>query len=185
LKVYVEPGATEVVSTKFKNLPEDEALPAFAGQLNYFRDETNGVSRLFVFRTVSKAATQMVQAEPKKGISHRQWFSSKLKNNPTNSIDQLQTACAKIISRDDRLGLYRFNSPMAVRRTSPVNHCLQPIGRRVDANYSVDRPAPVQLSQNGQAPAVRRQSESAGGQRPDCRLVIHRSIRQPNSRSTC
>ncbi|MGP8201038.1 MAG: hypothetical protein ACLQU4_16220 [Limisphaerales bacterium] len=64
-KVYVEPGTAQRVSVKFKNLPEDEALRRLLGKLNYFRDETNGVSRLFVFQTVSGAATQMVQAEKK------------------------------------------------------------------------------------------------------------------------
>jgi hypothetical protein len=106
--VIVEPGLTNEVSAKFKNLPQDEALRRLLGNLNYFRDETNGVSRLKVWQTVSTAATQRVQAE-KKDYRIPNELLVKLKRNPTNSMDQLAKKLgAKIISRDDKLGLYRL-----------------------------------------------------------------------------
>ena len=98
-KVYVEPGTTEQVSVKFKNLAEDEALRRLLGKVNYARDETNGVTRLFVFQTASKAATEMVPAE-KKDYRIPNELLVKLKHNPTNSMDQLAKQLgAKIISR--------------------------------------------------------------------------------------
>jgi thermitase len=154
-KVYVEPGTTATVSTKFKNLPEDEALRRLLGKLNYFRDETNGVSRLFVFRTASKAATQAVQAEPKKDYRIPNELLVKLKNNPTNSIDQLAKQLgAKIISRDDKLGLYRLQFADGSTTDAALQSLASdPLVAAVDSNYSVDRPAPVQFSQAGPAAA--------------------------------
>jgi len=154
-KVYVEPSTTADVSVKFKNLPEDEALRRLLGKLNYFRDQTNGVSRLFVFRTVSTAATQMVQTEPKKDYRIPNELIVKLKRNPTNSIDQLAKKLgATIISRDDKLGLYRLQfADGSTTDLAGQSLASDPSVAAVDANYSVDRPTPVSLTQTGQAPS--------------------------------
>lgn len=153
-KVYVEPGTTQEVSAKFKNLPQDEALRRLLGKLNYFRDETNGVSRLFVFQTASTAATQMVQAE-KKDYRIPNELLVKLKRNPTNTIDQLAKKLgATIIGRDDKIGFYRLqfaggNTADAAGQSLASN----PSVAAVDSNYSVDPPTPFQLTQAGPAPA--------------------------------
>jgi len=155
-KVYVEPDTTATVSAKFKNLPEDEALRRLLGKLNYFRDETNGVARLIVFRTASKAATQAVQAEPKKDYRLPNELIVKLKRNPTNSIDQLAKQLgAKIISHDDKLGLFRLQFADGSTADAALQSlAAAPSVAAVDANYSVDRPAPVQISQAGPAAAA-------------------------------
>jgi len=152
-KVYVEPGTAGDISVKFKNLPEDEALRRLLGHLNYFRDKTNGVSRLFVFRTVSTAATQMVQADPKKDYRIPNELVVKLKRNSTNSIDQLAKQLgAKIISRDDKLGLYRLQfADGSTADTALQSLASDPSVAAADANYSVDRPTPVQLASVGPA----------------------------------
>ncbi len=153
-KVYVEPGTTQEVSAKFKNLPQDEALRRLLGKLNYFRDETNGVSRLFVFQTASKAATQMVQAE-KKDYRIPNELLVKLKGSPTNSIDQLARQLgAKVIGRDDKIGFYRLQFADG----STADGALQslagnPSVAAADSNYMVDPPTPFQLTQAGPAPA--------------------------------
>ncbi len=153
-KVYVEPGTTQEVSAKFKNLPQDEALRRLLGKLNYFRDETNGVWRLFVFQTASTAATQMVQAE-KKDYRIPNELLVKLKRNPTNSIDQLAKQLgAKIIRRDDKLGLYRLQFADGSTTDAALQSLASdPLVAAVDSNYSVDRPTPVQVTQAGPAPA--------------------------------
>ncbi len=153
-KVYVEPGTTQEVSAKFKNLPQDEALRRLLGKLNYFRDETNGVWRLFVFQTASTAATQMVQAE-KKDYRIPNELLVKLKRNPTNSIDQLAKQLgAKIIRRDDKLGLYRLQFADGSTTDAALQSLASdPSVAAVDSNYSVDRPTPVQVTQAGPAPA--------------------------------
>ncbi len=108
-KIYMEPGAAANVSVKFKNLPEDEALRRLLGKVNFFRDETNGVPRLFVFSTVSTAVTQVVSAGPKKDYRIPNELPVKLKPRSKETIDQLAKRLgAVIVSRDDKLGLYRL-----------------------------------------------------------------------------
>ena len=155
-KVYVEPGTSGNVSVKFKDLPQDEALRRLLGKLNYFKDETNGISRLFVFRTVATAATMMVKAEPKKDYRIPDELLVKLKRNSTNSIDQLAKRLgAKIISRDDKLGLYRLQfADGSTADAAMESLASDPSVDAVDSNYSVDRPAPVQMTQAGPAPAA-------------------------------
>src|SRR6266404_5172229 len=59
--VFLEPGVTRTVSAKFKNQPVGEALHLLLGELNYaLVPETNGPSKLFVFRTAQKNATQLI-----------------------------------------------------------------------------------------------------------------------------
>jgi hypothetical protein len=150
--VYVEPGATEEVSTKFKSLPQDEALRRLLGQLSYFKDQTNGMTRLFVFRTVSSKATQVVKAQGKDYRIANE-LVVKMKNGATNSIDQLAGKLgAKVVARDDRIGLYKLQFADG----STADAAMQALASdssvgAVDGNYSVDRPTPFSLSPSGGA----------------------------------
>jgi hypothetical protein len=154
-RVYVEPGTSNEVSVKFKNMPQDEALRRLLGKLSYFRDETNGVSRLFVFQTVSKAATQIVKAEPKKDYRIPNELLVKLNRNPTNSIDQLaKLHGAIIVGRDDKLGFYRLQFADGSSADAALGSlATDPSVAAVDANYLVDPPTPFQMTQAGPAPA--------------------------------
>jgi hypothetical protein len=68
--IYVEPDTTNTTSAKFKNLPSGEALKRLLGSLNFaLVPQTNGLPRLYVFRTVMKNATQPVLA-PKPVARH-------------------------------------------------------------------------------------------------------------------
>src|SRR5579864_6243130 len=59
--VYVEPDTAHTVSTKFKDLPPGEALHKLLGNVNFMLvPETNSGSKLFVFRTSMRNATQLV-----------------------------------------------------------------------------------------------------------------------------
>jgi hypothetical protein len=153
-KVYVEPGTTQQVSVKFKNLPEDEALRRLLGKLNYFRDETNGVPRLFVFQTVSAAATLRVRAE-KKDYRIPNELLVKLKRAPTNYIDRLAGQLgAKVIGRDDRIGFYRLQFADGVAADGALQSLSSnPDVAAADSNYLVDPPTPFQLTQAGPAPS--------------------------------
>jgi hypothetical protein len=147
-KVYVEKGAAASVSVKFKDLTEDEALRRLLGKLNYSKDQTNGVSRLFVFNTVAKAATQVVAAE-KKDYRIANEDLVKLKRGATNSIDQLaKTVGAKVIGRNDALGLYRLQFDNATSAAAGLQTLASdPSVAAADGNYSVDRPTPAQITQ--------------------------------------
>src|SRR5215813_7392115 len=61
-RVYVEPGSDHPVSTKFKDLPQNEALHLLLGDLNFaLIAETNGPSKLLVFSTTMRNATQFIR----------------------------------------------------------------------------------------------------------------------------
>jgi hypothetical protein len=147
-KVYVEQGAATAISVKFKNLPEDEALRRLLGKLNYRRDQTNGVPRLFVYHTVVKAATQVVVAE-KKDYRIANEDLVKLKRGATNSIDQLAKGIgAKVIGRNDGLGLYRLQFDDAASAAAGLQTLASdPSVAAADGNYTVDRPTPAQMTQ--------------------------------------
>src|SRR4051812_48342009 len=61
-KVFLEPGVGRTVSAKFTSQPPGEALRLLLGDLNYaLVPETNGPSKLFVFRTAQQNATQLIR----------------------------------------------------------------------------------------------------------------------------
>src|SRR5580765_4079091 len=63
-QVYLEPGTIRTVSARFKNQAPGEALRLLLGDLNFaLVPETNGPSKLFIFRTAQKNATQLILAE--------------------------------------------------------------------------------------------------------------------------
>jgi hypothetical protein len=146
--VYVEKGADTAISVKFKNLPEDEALRRLLGKLNYSQDQTNGVSRLFIFRTVAKAATQVVAAE-KKNYRIANEDLVKLKRGATNSIDEMAKKLgAKVIGRDDRNGLYRLQFDDASSAAAGLQALAADTSvAAADGNYMVERPTPAQMTQ--------------------------------------
>ena len=146
--VYVEKSAETTVSAKFKDLPADEALRLLMGNLNYSKDKTNGVTRLFVYHTMAKAATQLVKAE-KKDYRIANEDLVKLKRGATNSIDDLAKAVgAKVIGRDDRVGLYRLQFDNAAAAAAGLQALASdPSVAAADGNYTVDRPTPAQMTQ--------------------------------------
>jgi hypothetical protein len=152
-EVWVEPGTTNIASAKFKGMTQDEALKRLLGRLNYFRDQTNGVSRLFVFQTAPAAAIEKVQPDPKKNYRIANEVLVKFKNHSTNSIDDLAKRLgAKIIARDDKIGFYRLQFPDGSTADSAIQTLnADPSVAQADANYSVDRPTPIQLTQTGPA----------------------------------
>src|ERR1043166_8269670 len=67
-QIYIEPGTTYTVSAKFRNLPAGEALRLLLGDLNFaLVPETNGPSKLFVFRTIRQNATELVRGPKAEG----------------------------------------------------------------------------------------------------------------------
>src|SRR5580698_250692 len=57
--VFLDPGARHVVSAKFNDLPTGQALHMLLGEVNFIVvPETNGPSRLYVFRSEQRQATR-------------------------------------------------------------------------------------------------------------------------------
>jgi hypothetical protein len=148
-KVYVEPGADVTVSVKFKDVSQDEALRRLLGKLNYAKDATNGVTRLLVYRTLARAATQAVATEKKDYRIHTEDLVKLKHGAGTNAIDQLAKKLgAKITGRDDGIGLYRLQFADGASADAALQALASdPSVSAADGNYSVDRPAPAQMNQ--------------------------------------
>jgi hypothetical protein len=144
--IYVEPGATHIASAKFKNLPSGEALKMLLGDLNFaLVPRTNGAPQLYVFRTAQKNATQLVRAPraPPKHVPNELLVKVK----PGTDMDALAKLLgAKIIGRNDKLGIYRLQfadadtTDGALARLKNNSDVLA-----VDYNYYFD-PSPLPLS---------------------------------------
>jgi hypothetical protein len=144
-KIYYEPGSKGEISVKFANAPEDDALRRLLGKFNFAKETTNGVTHLLVFQTVSRAATQAVSVDkPKDYLIHNELLVKLKKNSPVSIEDLAKQLHARIIRRDDRIGLYRlqFDDEAA------ANAALQSLSgddavAAVGHNYIVDPPTPV------------------------------------------
>ena len=109
--IFVEPGTARNASTKFQDLPPDDALRMLLGNLNFaFVPQTNGPDFLYVFTTSRANATQPVRRE-KPVVKKQQHVPNELivKLKPGADIDALAKLLgAKIIARYDKLGIYRL-----------------------------------------------------------------------------
>jgi hypothetical protein len=148
-RIYVEPDTTHTTSAKFKDLPSGDALKRLLGNLNFaLVPRTNGVPNLYVFRTVMKNATRLVLA-PKAAAKHvPNELLVKLK--PGTDVDALAKLLgAKVIGRDDKLGIYRLQfgdadaTDAALASLKSNSDVLA-----VDYNYVFDPPATPQLLAN-------------------------------------
>ena len=78
-----------------------------------------------------------------------------MKGGPTNLIDQLaKQVGAKVIGRNDKIGFYRLQFADAASTDSALQSLADNSAvAAADANYLVDPPTPVQMTQAGAAPA--------------------------------
>lgn len=106
--IFVEPSAERKASTKFKDLPHDDALRMLLGNLNFaFEPQTNGPDFLYVFMTRRENATRpvVVTNTPPKKVANELLVQAK----PGTDIDALAKLLgAKITGRNDKLGIYRL-----------------------------------------------------------------------------
>jgi hypothetical protein len=148
-RIYVEPDTTHTTSAKFKDLPSGDALKRLLGNLNFaLVPRTNGVPNLYVFRTVMKNATRLVLA-PKATPKHvPNELLVKLK--PGTDVDALAKLLgAKVIGRDDKLGIYRLqfdNADATDAALASLKNNSDVLA--VDYNYVFDPPATPQLLAN-------------------------------------
>jgi len=152
--IFVETGATRVASVKFRDLPANDALKMLLGKLNFaLVPGTNSPARLYVFTTRMENATQPVRASrgPPKHVPNELLVRVK----PGTDIDALAKMLgAKIVGRDDKLGIYRLQfgdaaaTDVALGQLKNNSNVLD-----VDYNYYFDPPpAPQLLAGSSTAP---------------------------------
>jgi hypothetical protein len=105
-KVFLEPGTSQKVTTKFRNLPVAEALRLLLADVNFaLVPETNAPYRLYVFRTGMEEATSIVNAERGKIIPNELVVRVK----PGTDIDALARRLGgKVKGKIDKLDAYRL-----------------------------------------------------------------------------
>jgi thermitase len=143
--IFVEPDTTHTTSAKFKDLPSGEALKRLLGDLNFaLVPQTNAVPQLYVFRTVMKNATQRVLAS--KAAARHAANELLVRVKPGTDIDALAKAVgAKIIGRDDKLGIYRLLFPDADATEAALASLKNNSDvLAVDYNYIYDPPSTPQ-----------------------------------------
>ena len=139
--IFVEPGASRIASTKFRDLPTSEALSMLLGDLNFtIAEQTNGPDLLYVFTTRKENATQRVEIAhaPPKRVANE--LLVKLK--PGADIDALaRSVGAKVIGRMDKLGIYllQFNNAAATDAALALLQNNSDV-LAVDYNYYLDPP---------------------------------------------
>jgi hypothetical protein len=147
--IFVEPGATHVASTKFSGLPAGEALHKLLGDLNFaLVPKTNEPTRLYVFTTTMSNATQPVRTA-KPVVKRQAHVANELivKLKPGADVDALAKSIgAKVIGRDDKLGIYRLQfDDAAATDAALANLKNNSEVAAVDYNYIFDAPPTPQV----------------------------------------
>ena len=144
--VYLQPGTSQNVSAKFKNLPSQEALKLLLGKLNFaLLPQSNDVLKLCIYKTDLKAATQLIPrpertaTENKKNLIANELVVS-LK--PGQKIDDLARLLgAKIIGRNEELNAYRLQFPdAAAAQNARALLDSNPAVASIDSNYFMEQP---------------------------------------------
>jgi hypothetical protein len=145
-QVFLEPDTTCTVSAKFDRLPPNEALHLLLNDLNFaLVPQTNASSRLFVFRTTMRNATQSVRPV---SAAHAHRKAEPIPNElivrlkPGAKIDELAKLLgAKVIGRIDSLNAYRLQfEDQAAADAAREQLASNPDVASVENNYSFDRP---------------------------------------------
>ncbi len=149
-RVYVEPGTAHSASTKFRNLPPGDALRMLFGDLNFaLVPQTNAAPHLYVFTTRMENATRLVRAS-KRVVPKHVPNELLLKLKPGANIDALAKAIgAKVIGRNDNLGIYRLQFADAAATDAALDQLkTNPDVEDVDYNYVYDPPPTPQALDN-------------------------------------
>lgn len=152
--VFVEPGATNKISTKFTNLAPGAALGRILGNLNYafVPGSTNARPRLLVFATKAGNATQAVKAirpdKPKAKVIPNEVV---VRLRPGANIEELAAKLgAKVKGGIKGLNTYRLEFANAeaadsARKILETDESVQGIG----SNYSILKPLEPDVSLDG------------------------------------
>lgn len=164
-EVFMDPGAELNVSVKFGPMPYPDGLQRLLGRLNYaLVGQTNGPTRLYVFRTsMAQATRQLTAAAPKTGVAPDAGPSTNrvprelvVRLKPGVSIDDLARRLgARVTGRLDEFGVYRlrFDSEDALERARDLLTGNTDV-ESVEYNYVIGPPGVLQPALAGAIPAL-------------------------------
>lgn len=163
-KVYLDPKAIHPVSVKFKGLATGDALHTLLGDLNFaLVPQTNGPSRLYVFRTSREQATRLVAVvKPAKPIPNELIVT--LKPDSKEKIEDLAKALgAKIIGRMDGQHSYLLQFPDdATTQLASDSLAKNPDVAGTDVNFPIN-PPPTLAGADSAAPNLQLKPKSGDG----------------------
>ncbi|HEY2329250.1 MAG TPA: hypothetical protein VGI63_05500, partial [Verrucomicrobiae bacterium] len=151
--IFVEPGVNRKADVKFADAPRGEALKKLLGDLNFaFVPQTNGPDFLYVFMTSMRNATRQVAATGLGKTTPQKHIANELliKVKPGTDIDALAKSLgAKVIGRDDKLGIYRLQFADAAATDAALASLKNnPDVAAVNYNYIFDAPPAPQAIAN-------------------------------------
>jgi len=150
-RVWVEPGMTGRVSTRFDGLPPGEALRRLLDRLNFtLIPQSNEPPHLYVFRTSMQDATRPVS--PPAPDAHSRSATNRITNEwivrlkPGADPDALARAVdAEIVGRIEALRAYRFRFADAEAAERARQSLLESGGvAALEANYPLGQPPALQ-----------------------------------------
>lgn len=147
-QVYVEPEADTEISVKFPALSIEEALKRLLGGFNFaLVSGTNGLMRLYVFRTSVADATQAIIPGPQP-VSSTPTQTNRIADElivrvkPGTNIDELARLLgAKVVAGIAGRNIYRLKfTDTAAAESARSKLVANPDVESVDNNYAIDRP---------------------------------------------
>ncbi|HEX5218313.1 MAG TPA: S8 family serine peptidase [Verrucomicrobiae bacterium] len=172
--VFVEPDDSFKSSVKFKDLPSRQALRLLLGEMNFaIMPPTNGIQRLYVFRTTMKNANRPVWGSSvrRPAVAKRVPNELIVQVKPGTDIEELARRLgAKVVGHIPELNAYRLQfqdeeATQSARKLLAAN----PDVTSVQDNFYVDRPqSPQNLGMA--APETRLKLDPPKGE--DCKVVV-------------
>ena len=150
-RIYLEPETSLEVSAKFKDVTPGEGLKLMLGNLSFaVVGQTNGLTKLYVYHTTLRSATNLVVAERKKGGIIGDELVIRLKPGSTNANKLAASVHGAILGHLDSVQAYRLKfaddtAAQAARQTLENS----PDVSSVSSNYAMDQPVPVDPAQTG------------------------------------
>jgi len=156
--IFVEPDTARTVDVKFSGLARQEALKKLLGDLNFaFVPKTNEASHLYIFTSRMANATKRVVVATTNQTTIPKHIPNELlvKVKPGTDIDALaKSVGAKVVGRDDKLGIYRLQfEDEAAMESAKAKLKTNSNVESADYNYIYDAPvSPRAVSNSATSP---------------------------------
>ncbi len=175
--VFVEPEADRTVSVTFHNASGGDALHKLLGNLNFaLIPKTDEPWNLLVFVTQMENATRPVLLEKKPVVAEKQKHVPNqlmVKLKPGANIDAIAKAVgAKVVGRDDKLGLYLLEFPDATATDAALAQLQTNSDVQSVAYNNIYDPPPTPQMYSGNAPTQPSLTLDPSNQGDSCNPVI-------------
>jgi hypothetical protein len=166
-QIYLEPGTRHTVSTKFKDRTPGEALRLLLGDLSFaLLPQTNGPSKLFVFRTSLGDATQLIKPPPGPLAKTAKPIPNELvvTLKPGAKIEDVaRRVGAKVLGKVDGLNAYRlqFDNAEATTKAREALSTDEDV-ESVEYNYAVYHDPPLQALTASSMPPLNLKVKAVG-----------------------